>query len=88
MSLPESVERIVVRVMAEQRAFDRSRQLIGVPTSTEPDSGEVTREIFEAFARAMETDEIEMETYSDGTMYPGYAVAKWLRSQAQERDDE
>lgn len=69
--LRESVENIVERVKAEQRAFDRSRKLTEVPTSPEPDSRVVTRDIILKVAEKMEE-----------RLSVRQSITRWLRSQA------
>lgn len=91
--LPKSVERIVVEALAAQDAFSRNQQSIHITpesasllrmghTFAEPNSGEVTREIFEVFADGMETTESD----DVGPFRNMSAVADWLRSQAQENN--
>ena len=79
MTLSESVERIVVEALEKQDdyACDRyghGRVLEGLDdvVLTEPDSGEVTRELFEAFANALEEEDFLL-------------APRWLRSQIGER---
>ena len=62
--LSESVERIVVEALAKQAQF------------TFVDSGEVTREIIEAFADALE----------NGPPAGYYHAARWIRSQIGETE--
>ena len=77
--LPESVKRIVVEALEQQDRWTREDTglVFAAPKVDEPDSVEVTREILEAVADALE------KQWGGSS-----SVARWLRSQAQENDDE
>ena len=79
----------MVKTLASQQEYDCYRGEPGTPP-TEPDSGEVTREIIGVVAKVLDEnldDGLEVDV-GNGVVYAGEVVAHWLRSQAQESTDD
>ena len=90
-NLPDTINRILVEALAQQDRFSSWNEHPEGSEPSEPDSRKVTREIIGALAKALdesEDDALEHIGQYERDVYAGEVVARWLRSQIGDENDD